>query len=45
MYCLLSTPLAKLLELYLALNFFAVFVGPIIRALAGPAGEPDEVIL
>ena len=38
-------PLAKLLELYFALNFFAVFAGPVVDALARLTLEFYEVIL
>jgi len=37
MFRLFFAPLAKLLELYLALNFFAVLAGPVVYPLAGSA--------
>ena len=45
MECLLFTPTAKLLELNFALNFFAVFAGPIISPFASAAGESYQIIL
>jgi hypothetical protein len=41
----LFAPLAKLLELDLALNFFLVFLAPVVGALAGGAGEFDKTFL
>ncbi len=45
MHRLFSVPLAKLLELYFALNFFLVFSAPIVNTLAGLALELNEKIL
>ena len=42
---LFFAPLAKLLELNFALNFFAVFAGPIISPLASATRELYEIIL
>jgi hypothetical protein len=41
MFCVLSTPIAKLFELDFALNFFLVFAGPVIDSLARPALKFD----
>ena len=45
MHRALHAPLAKFLELNFALNFFLVFLAPVIGALAGGAGELDEAVL
>ena len=42
---LLFSPTTKLLELYFALNFFAIFAGPIIYPFAGSARKPNEIVL
>ncbi len=42
---LLFAPLAKLLELNFALNFFAIFAGPVVRPFALSAGKSDEIVL
>lgn len=45
MFRALPAPIAKLLEFYLALHLFLVFLAPVIDALARSAREFDKSVL